>query len=946
MKIGYLMTLSSNPAAGNSSNDSAWAKAKRNAAAADATNAPGPRQSAKVIELKPADKSPSKAAIAQEVIKREGKALIASGLTADAAEAKILWALEAGHSQIKAVLGGEAPATGKLADFLAGLPFIDILPEPPAGGEAEIAFTYGTSETDMDLPSAVRMTWAELCRVMTRHEAGAKKGRCIIPGLFTGSKRLQDETAEIHALVLDYDHGADLDALVSAVEAKGWTAAIASTHSHLTTETAVRKTHWQKYVKKNPDLDLNAAAAAYLAKEKKYLAAIYEGAKFDREGEEYVFLRHAPCPKFRVALRLSRPWRAADYPSQSNAIAAWREAYKAVANSLGAPFDESGGDPNRLFYLPRHPKDVPPVSRVLHGEACDAFAMVSTSAAVEIATPAAKALRPRAKKVEYLDASTGEVFDLSAWLKGFGRRFLIVDALRARRSDVFTNKVSENRHHILCPYEAEHTNPGMDGATFITNAGEGKSEGFVIHCRHGHCHERDRADYVCQMLEDGWLEIEDLTNPAYLLPEPDLIEAAIDQLNAREAVVVIGGKTRILIEPPEGDGRSEPEFAQVQDRRNWHAPKRVMVEGKMVQAFELWLNSPNRREYKGVVFEPQGAHPDYYNYWQGFAVEPNPNASCARFLDHLRHNICRGEEGLFKWFVAWLAQMVQQPSEKPGVAVVLRGGRGTGKTIVGEYVGAMLHRRNYVQITQPKQLVGNFNAHLKQALLIQVEEAFYAGNPAIEGPLKNLVTSDVRMVEPKGVDAFPVRDCARLLITSNEALVVPAGNDERRWAVFDVGSDKKQDHAYFGAIAKELANGGAGALLSYLQAFDLSGIDVRAAPETTALLDQKLNSLQSMPKWLHDCLTEGTLDTSGEWPERVEKKRLYESYRSAVARDRFAREIGQEQFGKLLREIIPACDSIRPRGEGPRSRFYVLPSLEACRASFSNWIGQNVHWDG
>ncbi|PZR74381.1 MAG: hypothetical protein DI537_45920 [Stutzerimonas stutzeri] len=561
------------------------------------------------------------------------------------------------------------------------------------------------------------MTWAELCRVMTRHEAGAKKGRCIIPGLFKGSKRLQDETAEIHALVLDYDHGADLDALVSAVEAKGWTAAIASTHSHLTTETAVRKTHWQKYVKKNPDQDLDAAAAAYLAKEKQYLAAIYEGAKVDREREEFVFLRHAPCPKFRVALRLARPWRASDYPSQKEAIAGWAEAYKAVANSLGAPFDKSCADPSRLFYLPRHPANVRPVSRVLHGEACDAFAMVSTAAAVETATPAAKALRPRAKKIEYLDASTGEVFDLTAWLKGFGRRFLIVDALNARRSDVFANKVSENRHHILCPYEAEHTNPGMDGATFITNAGEGKSEGFVIHCRHGHCHERDRADYVRQMLEDGWLEIEDLTNPAYLLPEPDLIEAAIDQLNAREAVVVIGGKTRILIEPPEGDGRSEPEFAQVQERRYWHAPNRVMQDGKMVPVFDVWLNSPKRREYKGVVFEPQGAHSDYYNYWQGFAVEPNPNASCARFLDHLRHNICRGEEGLFKWFVAWLAQMVQQPSEKPGVAVVLRGGRGTGKTIVGEYVGAMLHRRNYVQIAQSKQLVGNFNAHLEQAVL-------------------------------------------------------------------------------------------------------------------------------------------------------------------------------------------------------------------------------------
>lgn len=907
-------------------------------------NATPPARSALAAAINPLVTAPSITKAAQNIILREKAAMVAAGMSDVSADARILWAIGAGHSEINAIVGGKAEAVGSVARWFAQLPLFDVLPVAPAGGDAEIAVTFGQNHDDMALGPTERMSWAEFCRVMTRHQVGQKAGPCIVPATFRGSRRLKADAAEIHVLVLDYDRGDDLATLVDAIKAKGWTAAIASTHSHLTTETKVRRTHWKKYT------DQNAApsAADYLLR-KGYAPLVCEGAVVDRESDLYIFIRHAPCPKFRVALRLAQPWRAADYASQDEAVKAWVEAYGAVAAALGVPFDEACTDASRLFYMPRRPRSVLPVSRVLHGAPCNAFSLVSPRSLSEAGRTVCTSRKrngaqPRSQNIPYLDARTDEVFDLTAWLLEFGRRFLIVDALRARRPDLFANKVSDARHHVLCPFESEHSEPGMDGATFLTNAGEGRAEGFVIHCRHAHCDGRDRAAYVRQMLEDGWLEIEDLKNPDFLLPEPDRVEAAIERLNSSEAVVNVAGKTLILVEEHARDGRTDVSFSQVRDRRNWHANDRILIKGKPSPIFDIWLNSPKRRQYTRVVFEPEGARPDSYNLWRGFAVEPDPRSSCTRFLAHLRENVCCGDSDLLHWLVGWLAQMVQHPGEKPGVAVVLRGGRGVGKTIVGEYIGAMMFRPNYVQITQPRQLTGNFNAHLRQALLIQVEEAFYAGDPAIEGPLKNLVTSDVRMVEPKGVDPFPVRDCARLLITSNETRVVPAGNDERRWAVFDVGDGRKQDHAYFAAIADELARGGAGALLAHLQAFDLGGVDIRSAPETAALLDQKLNSLPSMPKWLHACLREGAVDASGEWPEQIATKRLYETYRDAIARDRYAREIAQEQFGRLLREILPSLTRNRPHSSGPRPWVYFMPSLDACRASFSKWIGQDVHW--
>ena len=48
-------------------------------------------------------------------------------------------------------------------------------------------------------------------------------------------------------------------------------------------------------------------------------------------------------------------------------------------------------------------------------------------------------------------------------------------------------------------------------------------------------------------------------------------------------------------------------------------------------SFNVWWQSPQRRKVKGIVFDPSGqTGSEYYNLWQGFAVEPIPG-DCSRF---------------------------------------------------------------------------------------------------------------------------------------------------------------------------------------------------------------------------------------------------------------------------------------------------------------------------
>ena len=142
----------------------------------------------------------------------------------------------------------------------------------------------------------------------------------------------------------------------------------------------------------------------------------------------------------------------------------------------------------------------------------------------------------------------------------------------------------------------------------------------------------------------------------------------------------------------------------------------------------------------------------------------------------------------------------------------------------------------------------------------------WAGDKSAEGRLKGLVTAPVQQIEAKGIDPIRLPNYVRLIMTSNEEWVVPAGKDERRFCVLDVDPRCAQDSAYFREMDEELAAGGLAHLLADLLAFDLSSINLRQIPRTAALLEQKIRSLDSVEAWWFERLMSGATTRDGsQW---------------------------------------------------------------------------------
>ncbi|MBJ7543303.1 hypothetical protein JDN41_07015 [Rhodomicrobium udaipurense] len=147
----------------------------------------------------------------------------------------------------------------------------------------------------------------------------------------------------------------------------------------------------------------------------------------------------------------------------------------------------------------------------------------------------------------------------------------------------------------------------------------------------------------------------------------------------------------------------------------------------------------------------------------------------------------------------------------------------------------------------------------------------------------------------------------------------------------------------------ELESGGYEALLYDLLHFDLSQINIREAPKTAALLEQKIEHFDSVTTWIYDRLWSGAPTRKhSHWPPQVRCSEMHEDYLASADTTGQKRKKVETELGMRLAKLIPNIErrrsSIRT-AEGPaRPWVYMLPPLEDCRSAFEEGLGQPVPW--
>lgn len=425
------------------------------------------------------------------------------------------------------------------------------------------------------------------------------------------------------------------------------------------------------------------------------------------------------------------------------------------------------------------------------------------------------------------------------------------------------------------------------------------------------------------------------------------VSELVASLNCAHAHIMVAGKAKIMNLVVDSNTNWETyDFSTPADFKSRYANKKVMVGGKLKTAAEIWLQHPNRRSYDGITFNPAGGSDKEFNTFQGFPVEPRAG-DCSLYLRHIRENICGFDDDLYDYVISWMADAIQNPAKRPGIALAIRGKQGVGKGVFVNHF-ASLFGPHFIQITQSSHLVGNFNAHLRDKLLLYADEALWAGDKRAEGVLKGLITESHTILEMKGIDAVASRNFSRIIMASNNDWIVPASIDQRRFVVIEASPARIQDSRYFKAIADQMEAGGLEALMYTLENWDLEGINLRKIHRTGALVEQQLRSLGPVGQWLYNCLEFGGIHEFNmgdetyirDWPEKFETKDMYDAYLGFCRQTKVRHPENLSTFGKSLFELLPGI-SKRREGTNKRKNFYILPDLKQARAEFKR--ANNFH---
>lgn len=255
-----------------------------------------------------------------------------------------------------------------------------------------------------------------------------------------------------------------------------------------------------------------------------------------------------------------------------------------------------------------------------------------------------------------------------------------------------------------------------------------------------------------------------------------------------------------------------------------------------------WINDPEILTYEKLTFVPNKEVPaGQYNIFAGFPMEPVEGdwSAIKELVWHLSGHNTDTEEYIHNW----IADLFQNPTRKPGVALIFSSElEGVGKDTLGDYVVGPLLGQYYHNITDHEnEFFGRFTSHLRNKLLIKLEEMNYEVFAKNDDKLKGWITCKEKVFEEKGVTHPPaIPSYVRIMGTTNEACPVKLTKTFRRYVLVNPSPDHADDTPYWQDFYENrLTQDQLQAYYHHLMSRDITGFNPRRRAETDALVEAR-----------------------------------------------------------------------------------------------------------
>lgn len=161
------------------------------------------------------------------------------------------------------------------------------------------------------------------------------------------------------------------------------------------------------------------------------------------------------------------------------------------------------------------------------------------------------------------------------------------------------------------------------------------------------------------------------------------------------------------------------------------------------------------------------------------------------WLDFLEHLIPAKEDrhNLMRWIATVIARLDRRP---PYGVLLISEQQGVGKTTLAERVMAPLIGWNNVSMPSEREVVeSTFNTWIARVRLVTIHEIYAGQSKRAYNDIKSYITEKMVRVNEKFQPAYEVANWAAFLAASNSFRALHMAEDDRRWFVPEVTSQKK-----------------------------------------------------------------------------------------------------------------------------------------------------------
>lgn len=198
-----------------------------------------------------------------------------------------------------------------------------------------------------------------------------------------------------------------------------------------------------------------------------------------------------------------------------------------------------------------------------------------------------------------------------------------------------------------------------------------------------------------------------------------------------------------------------------------------------------------------------------FNTWPGFRAKRVPHktgpdlfqesAPLRLFLSYIKEVICSEQEAVFKFVMSWVAGLVCNLQGTNRSALVLQAKPGSGKNSFIDFLRLVLGNHCVAETNGVETLLQKHNSILVNKRLVVVNEVASQKDcfRANWDRAKTLITDEQICIEPKGVDAYNIRNIGNYIFVTNHVDSILVEEACRRYTCIQVSEAHKNDEVYF-----------------------------------------------------------------------------------------------------------------------------------------------------